>query len=224
MKLAVKFLKRLVIFSIVLQLILASSCSLVLNSSEKAFRHAFANKPFDAIVVPGVPLEKDKWSDVMKLRVFWSHYLWKEGIAKNVIFSGSAVYTPYVEAEIMAAYARKLGIPEENIYLELQAEHSTENIFYGNQLAQKLGFNKVALATDPFQTTMTNSFRKKYFKDMLAIPVQFDVIDSIGMYDPEMEFDQYEVDNFVPITEREGFFKRLKGTMGKNIKDSLNIN
>ena len=52
------------------------------------------------------------------------------GMAKNVMFSGSAVYTPYYESKIMALYAEAIGIPKERIYIETEAEHSTENIFY----------------------------------------------------------------------------------------------
>ena len=91
-------------------------------------------------------------------------------------------------------------------------------------MAHKLGFRSVALATDPFQTTMTNSFRRKHFKDMPAIPVQFSIIDSIDMRDPEVTFEGMEVVHFEPLPEREGFFRRLRGTMGKNIKDSLMVN
>src|SRR5438067_574875 len=59
---------------------------------------------FDAIIVPGVPFENGRWSQTMKSRVGWSYYLYRKGIAKNIIYSGAAVYSPYVEARIMALY------------------------------------------------------------------------------------------------------------------------
>jgi hypothetical protein len=40
----------------------------------------------------------------MKGRVCWSKYMFDKGIAKNVIYSGGAVYSPYCEAEILALY------------------------------------------------------------------------------------------------------------------------
>jgi hypothetical protein len=73
--------------------------------------------PYDVIIVPGIPFEKDKDAGmIMKARVKWASYLVTRGIAKNVIFSGSAVYTPYTESRIMALYAIELGIPAERIY------------------------------------------------------------------------------------------------------------
>ncbi|MBK6774437.1 MAG: YdcF family protein [Flavobacteriales bacterium] len=65
----------------------------------------------------------------MKLRVHWAVHLFKEGVARNIIFSGGAVYTPYVEAEIMSLYAQELGVPAKHCFLDPIAEHSTENIF-----------------------------------------------------------------------------------------------
>ena len=109
---------------------------------------------YDIIVVPGVPFENGQWSYTMKGRVFWSKYMYDNGITKNIMYSGGAVYTPYVEAEIMALYAEKLGIKKENIYTEALAEHSTENIYYGYRKSRKLGFERIALATDAFQAKM----------------------------------------------------------------------
>jgi len=59
----------------------------------------------------------------MKGRVYWSKYLYDRGIGKNIMYSGNAVYTPYFEGEIMALYAKAIGIPPEHIYTELKAEH-----------------------------------------------------------------------------------------------------
>ena len=84
--------------------------------------------PFDAIIIPGIPYEGRGWDSVMKARVLWSWILYKNGIAKNVIYSGAAVYTPYVEARIMGLYGEKLGIPAEHIFFDTLARHSTENV------------------------------------------------------------------------------------------------
>ncbi|MGM0505436.1 MAG: YdcF family protein, partial [Bacteroidota bacterium] len=67
---------------------------------------------YDVIIVPGVPFNDDFWTDVLLGRIYWSHYLYENGITKNIIYSGSAVYTPYIESEIMAMYGRQLGIPK----------------------------------------------------------------------------------------------------------------
>ncbi len=172
------------------------------------------------IVVPGFPLEDGKWSATMKDRVFWSKFLYEKGIARNVMYSGSAVYSPYREAEIMAMYGEKLGIPKENIYTEIKAEHSTENIYYSFKKAKKLGFSTIALASDPFQTKMLRRFTRKIVsKDVAFIPIVYDTIQPLdaGIPDPVIDFEKAYVNDFKSITEKEGLFKRLRGTRGLDI-------
>src|SRR3954467_5260266 len=100
------------------------------------FKHAAEVKPYDAVIVPGIPCDGGKWNFIMKWRVSWSVFLYKKGIAKNIVYSGGAVYTPYTEALIMAEYAEKMGVPKEHIFTEVCAEHSTENLYYSWQLAK----------------------------------------------------------------------------------------
>jgi uncharacterized SAM-binding protein YcdF (DUF218 family) len=177
-------------------------------------------KSYDIVVVPGVPLKNGKWDYVMKLRVYWSKYLYDKGIAKNVIYSGAAVYSPYCEAEVMALYAKAIGIPEEHIFTETKAEHSTENIYYSYKKAKKMGFKSLALASDPFQTKMLRRFTRKIVSaDIGLIPVVIDTIKIMlpKMTDPVIEYQKTFVENFVPLTQREGFWKRFRGTRGHDI-------
>src|SRR5690606_27328958 len=88
-----------------------------------------SHETFDVLIVPGVPFENGTWSPVMRMRVLWSSFLYQRGIVRNIIYSGGAVYTPYVEAKIMGLYAQQLGVPPEHIFYDTLAEHSTENIF-----------------------------------------------------------------------------------------------
>jgi uncharacterized SAM-binding protein YcdF (DUF218 family) len=175
---------------------------------------------YDIVIVPGVPFENGKWSFVMKGRVYWSKYLYDNGITENVIYSGAAVYTPYIEAEIMAMYASGLGIPEENIFTETLAEHSTENVFYSYKKARKLGFQKIALATDPFQAKMLKRFAKKIVSpDVGIIPIVSDILNAMekDMIDPEIEYGKAFRTDFTPLPERKNMRERFRGTRGQNI-------
>ena len=198
----------------------------ILNScaySSKACKHMLEeslDKKYDMIVIPGVPLEDGKWSATMKDRVFWSKFLYEKGIAKNVMYSGSAVYSPYREAEIMAMYGEKLGIPKKNIYTEIKAEHSTENIYYSYKKSKKLGFSTIALASDPFQTKMLRRFTRKIVsRDVAFIPIVYDTIRPMEAItpDPAIEYEKAYVKDFKPITKRKGFFARFRGTEGLDI-------
>ena len=140
------------------------------------------------------------------------------------MFSGSAVYSPYIESEIMALYAEAIGIPKAHIYTETKAENSTENIYYSYKKAKKLGFNKIALASDPFQTKMLRRFsRTKVSEDVKLIPIVFDTLKAMepNMIEPEIDIRSSFVKNFISLPERESFWKRLQGTMGTKVDTTV---
>ncbi|HRP56590.1 YdcF family protein [Agriterribacter sp.] len=198
----------------------AMSCSYSAKATRQLLQKAESSGPFDIIVVPGVPFENGKWSRTMKGRIYWSKYLFDKGITKNIMYSGSAVYTAYYEAEIMAMYAKAIGIPAKNIYTETRAEHSTENVYYGYKKAQQLGFERIALASDPFQTRLLRRYvRKKVSADIAFIPMVTDTLKAIepAMIDPDINAQAAFKPGFISIKERESFWKRLRGTLRGNI-------
>ncbi len=215
------YMPKIVLYAIPAVIMLSLlSCTFSAKATRQLLQKAENSGPFDVIIVPGIPFENGKWDRTMKGRVYWSKYLFDEGIAKNIIYSGSAVYTAYYEAKIMALYAKAIGIPAKNIYTETKAEHSTENAYYGYKRAQQLGFKRVALASDPFQTKLLRRYiRKKVNKDMALIPMVIDTMKAIepAMTDPEIHFERAFDPDFVSIKERESWWKRLKGTLRGNI-------
>ena len=158
----------------------------------------------------------------MKGRVLWSVYLYNQGLAKNIIYSGSAVYSPYIEGKIMALYAEKLGVKPEHIFVESRAEHSTENVYYGTLIAKKMGFTKVGLASDKFQSRSLAEFlpkvRRKTGIDVKSLPMQEDLMSTMPHADPAIDYELAAVSNFVSIVDRESKLKRIWGTLGQNIK------
>lgn len=189
------------------------------NKNQGIYRYAANNiQPFDAVIVPGVPFENGSWDSVMKARVLWSWILYKNGIVKNIIYSGGAVYSPYKEAVIMGLYGRKLGIPKDNIFYDTLAQHSTENVYYSYLLAKKLGFKSIALATDPFQSFMLRGFtRKRFGSPIYHIPFVTDSIAAYNHNNPRINPRSARVDSFRSITQKQPFLKRLRGTLGRDI-------
>lgn len=186
------------------------------------YTKAISQEPFDALIIPGFPHHEDSMTTVVQNRVYWAYFLHQKGIVKNVIFSGNAVYTPYREGEIMALYAVQLGIPKDNIFMEVEAEHSTENLYYSHKLATKLGFKKIALATDIVQSSFLYSVNNHRLKiPTTFIPIVLDSITDIEK--PNFNFDQSQAldSTFVSILERENLWQRLKGTKGKKVKRML---
>ena len=213
-------IKNLNFIKAVLLILLSTTViqSCTLHYAERKYAVAQKKKPYDAIIVPGYPFEGVKWHDVTKMRVLWSVYLYKQGFTKKIIFSGDAVYSPYIESEIMKMYAVKLGVPDSCILVEDKAQHSVENLYLSNILAMKLGFKKIAFASDPFQCKMIKGFRRRYRLKVDFITANFSTLDSMmANKDPEIDFKRAFVPNFVPITERLSKWQQFRGTMGKNI-------
>lgn len=155
----------------------------------------------------------------MKSRVIWSYVLYKHGYAKNIIYSGGAVYSPYYEAKIMGLYGQQLGIPADHIFYDTRAEHSTENVFYSYELARKLGFKTIALATDPFQSSLLKFFtRKRFGTKIIHLPFVVDSLHAYNSINPVIDpSSAICADSFVSITKRENLWKRIRGTLGKDI-------
>lgn len=210
---------RFICISLFIFLCMVSSCSFSSKTTARYLQKAFTQS-YDMIAVPGVPFTEAGWDSTMKARVYWSKYLYDKGIAKNIMYSGTAVSTAYYEGWIMALYAIAIGIPKEHVFSETKAEHSTENLYYSYLKAKKLGFNHIALATDPYQAKQLRRFaRVKINSNVGLIPIVFDTLRAMQsiMIDPVIDYRQAYKKDFVPLKSRESFWKRLRGTMGKNI-------
>src|ERR1041385_2336074 len=178
MKIFKKILKVVLYFHLFLAVcILLAHCSFQ-HYANKSYKEAKEEVPFDVVIVPGVPYEDTSMNLIYKARVLWAKHLYDSGYTRNIIFSGSAVYTPYIESRTMKLYAMALGIPEEHLFTEEKAEHSSENIYYSWKLARKLGFKKIALATDPYQSGMLRGIIRKYTPGVMSMPIKFEKIDN----------------------------------------------
>ena len=216
-----KFLKIAVSIPVFLGIaLLLTHCSFQ-HQARKLYVEAAKEKPFDVVIVPGVPYEKEHTTRVMDMRIFWAKHLYDSGYTRNIIFSGSAVYSHFVEGKAMKMIADSLGIPPAHTFAETKAEHSTENIYYSWKLAKEMGFQKIAVATDPFQSAMLRSFIRKYCPGVKSVPVVTDILELEGKTLPVVDTTTLYVRDFVSITERESFWKRFRGTMGKRIKEEI---
>jgi uncharacterized SAM-binding protein YcdF (DUF218 family) len=203
--------------------IIINSCSFSSKTTKKLFNQSLKTS-YDVIIVPGYPFENFVWDRNMKGRVYWSKYLYDIGVSKNIMYSGSSVASPYYEGIIMALYAEAIGIPAKNIFTETKAEHSTENIYYSYKKAKQLGFKKIAVASDPFQTKLLRRYiRKKVSPDVPVIPFVADTLRMLQptMTDPPIDYKQAFNKDYKSLKEREGFWQRFRGTRGLNVDTTL---
>ncbi len=213
-----KLLHGLSLVSILLASTLLYQCTWMYPSAQKTNNKYLKNAPYEIIIVPGFPHSNEEWSQVIKMRVIWAKYLFDKGYTKNIMFSGSAVYSPYIESKIMAKYAIALGIPKENIFTEEQARHSTENLYYSWTRAKELGFTKIALASDPFQTNNLRAFKQRWGINVGLLPIVFKTLATLDHTEPKIDPSSAYVKDFVSITETETFAERINGTLGNNIR------
>lgn len=208
---------------LLLVFVLLNSCAIlnpVRKSPYKLYMADIKQQPYDAIIVPGVPYNAKKWSNVMRLRILWSKFLFEKGYTKNIIYSGGAVHSHYIESRIMGLYAEAFGIPKANIFTEEKAEHSTENVYYSYYLAKAQGFKNIALATDPYQTSNLYAYIKKQKLDIKLLPLLLDTVLIMDKAEPKINPESARMNDstFASLKKREGFFKRLRGTKGENIE------
>jgi uncharacterized SAM-binding protein YcdF (DUF218 family) len=215
-----KFFRILIYVHVVIGLTLLFTYCSFRKSVLKKYEHAKTVRPYDVIIVPGIPYEKENTSTIMNMRLQWAKHLYDSGFTHNIIFSGSAVYSPFVEGKAMKTIADSMGIPSNRTFYETKAEHSTENVYYSWKMANEMGFKKIALATDPFQSAMLKSFMKKYCPGVASIPVFIDKI-NLDIPLPVIDTTSCYVSDFISIKEREGFWKRFRGTRGGRIVDEV---
>lgn len=187
----------------------------------KCFEIANQKKPYDVIIVPGFPHDSGKVNRVLSQRIKWAFYLYKNGYAKNIIFSGGAVHSPYVEAEAMKLIALQIGIPNEHMFTETKAKHTTENLYYSSIMANNLGFKSIAFATEPAQCSFMKPFKRKFKLDLDFLPVVTDSILKLNMILQPIDESSAFVSNFVPLKEKEGLLKSLRGTRGHQVKKEI---
>ena len=220
-----KFLKKILKFTLYLSLFIGV-CAITAHCTFKHYAvtsYAAAKKqiPFDVVIVPGFPYQDTAINTLYKARVLWAKHLYDSGYTKNIIFSGSAVHTPYIESRTMKLIAIALGVPEANVFTEEVAEHSSENIYFGWKLACKLGFKKIALATDPYQSGMLQRVIDKYTPGVMSLPIQFEKINASSTVLTPPDASSAKINPFTPLNKREGFWARFQGTMGKRIKEDV---
>ncbi len=215
-----KFVAGLFVFSVLVGALVFVTSWLLKRSTIKTYNHYVAVAPYDVIIVPGLPYDTLQQNMLLKVRILWAKNLYDKGITGNIIFSGSAVHTPWVEGRIMKTIADSLGIPASHTFVEDKAEHGNENVYYSWKLAKQMGFKKIALATDQYQNSFLSSFIKKKTPDVALLPVSVDSFSVYGKQDlPVIDASGALVDDFVPLKDRESRWERFQSSFSNEVED-----
>lgn len=131
--------------------------------------------PVEALVVPGCPSSASGTiSACLALRIAWAAELWDEGVAARIITAGGAAYTPWVEAELMAAGLEALGVPAERIHLDPHSLHTDENMWNALAIARTRGWEHLLVASHGAHALGGRAYLASYGASAEAAPMDLD--------------------------------------------------
>ncbi|HCX62657.1 YdcF family protein [Sedimentibacter sp.] len=104
----------------------------------------------DAAIILGAVVWEDKPSPVFEERIKHGIWLYKEGYAANLIFTGGVGEDDELsEAGVAKNYAIENLVPEEKIFIEEKSAITEENIQYAAEIAKINSFKDVIIVSDP---------------------------------------------------------------------------
>jgi uncharacterized SAM-binding protein YcdF (DUF218 family) len=129
---------------------------------------------YDVVLVPGCPSDADgSLSFCLWRRAVWAFFVYEDGHAQEFIVSGGPVQTPWAEADMLRAAMVYLGVPAEKIQVERQALHTDENVFYSLDLARSLGWEKIAVASDPGHAGLACELMNHWGEPCAVLPADY---------------------------------------------------
>jgi uncharacterized SAM-binding protein YcdF (DUF218 family) len=213
-----KWLLGFAAFSVVVALAIFVMSWNMKRQAVNTYNQYAAAAPYDVIIVPGLPYDTTQRNTLLKVRMFWAQSLYNKGLAKNIIFSGAAVHSPWVEGKVMKMLADSMGLPEAHTFFEEKAEHGNENIYYSCKLAQQLGFTKIAVATDQYQDFFLSRYIHNKMPNVARLPVS---VDSFPVYNkralPHINPHWAYVTAFKPLNERVGRLDRIRSSLNEEV-------
>jgi uncharacterized SAM-binding protein YcdF (DUF218 family) len=110
---------------------------------------ACAHRRYDAIIILGSPSDEDgRPSEPNLFRVDQAIRANCMGLGDRFIVTGAAAHNSHVEAEVLRDALLARNVPADRIYLEPQALHTDENIYYSTLIMQAHNWRDALVASD----------------------------------------------------------------------------
>lgn len=208
---------------LILTAILLGSCKSLNYKKIAVNRYQYAEqvKPFDVLLVPGTPYFQEGMTEVMLNRLLWAEHLYKKGFSKYIMFSGAAVYTPFIEGCILREYAMLLGIPGDKILVEPKAENSVDNIYYANLQAREMDLKDMLVATDTYQSLRYSRFQKQTNIQFNMAPMQVDSLDLNFRFQTTINDSVCYQQGWIDYKKRKAWYERFARSGGKFLPDEV---
>ncbi len=106
---------------------------------------------FDTIIVLGCPAELDGQPSTEEItRVTEAVQEFKAGRAGHMLFTGGPTENTFVEGQVMADLAEKMGVPASDVVVENQAHDTVQNIYFSYKLMQQRGWKSAEVVSSSY--------------------------------------------------------------------------
>lgn len=128
---------------------------------------------YDTCIVLGCPTRMDgKLSRMQKSRMDKAIELYQHKTTKTILISGASVRNEFLEAQVMADYARKKKVAKADIFLEVDALNTYANIKNSARICAQQKWEHIIVVTSRFHSRRANFFVRKFFTSYaLATPL-----------------------------------------------------
>lgn len=107
-----------------------------------------ARTRFDVIIVLGYPANADGTpSPEQRARVLEGVQEYRRGVAPRMIVTGGPAHNHYVEADVMAAFARSQGLPSDSVIEEARAQDTIQNAYYSAAIMKSHGWTSAEVVS-----------------------------------------------------------------------------
>ena len=131
---------------VVIGAIIASTVALCIIS----YGHKDEKQPSDAIIVLGAGVFNDYMSPVFRERINHGIWLYENGYADYIIFTGGYPEgSTKSESAAAKEYAMERGIPEGAIFTEEISRTTDDNLRYAKEIMDENGFETAIIVSDP---------------------------------------------------------------------------
>lgn len=150
-----------------------------INAFKKIRNIKWDKYKYSMILVPGQGPEKDGVAiDPMGInRCRMAEEYFKNGAAPFIVVSGGHVHpnkTPFCEAVEMKKYmVKEFNIPEDAIFIEPHARHTTTNMRNTARMIYRFGIpadKKILIVTDPVQNAFLVGMEKRFMTELGCVP------------------------------------------------------
>lgn len=122
------------------------------------------SEEYDACIILGSPAKPDgSVSRMQKSRMNKAIQLYKQHRVSVLIISGGGVRNAFVEADVMADYAYKQGVPKLDVIKESAARNTYENLKNTKEVCERFNYHRVVVVTSRFHVRRAAFFVRKFF-------------------------------------------------------------